>query len=103
MSALRNLKIDNPTSFEKVCLVICCNSIGSKYTSMLKELNVKYIFAGFLKRKQYNFFASGCDFYCCTTVSDAGPRTTYESAAMATPVISFDNCNSLDFVNSLME
>ena len=39
------------------------------------------------------------DVYCNTSFEEAGPRTTYESAASGTPVISFDRCNALDFVN----
>lgn len=98
--SLEIIKKSDPDTLKKICLVLCCKFVSEKYFKKLKELGVKFVFAGFLNRWEYSKYSSGCDFYCCTTISDAGPRTTYESAAMATPVISFDNCNSLDFVNS---
>lgn len=100
ISSLTKLKKDEPSVFEKICLILSCKPIGEEYKNTLDTLGIKYILTGFLERDAYNKYASGSDFYCCTTVSDAGPRTTYESAAMATPIISFDNCNALDFVNS---
>ena len=87
------LKDNNPKG---VVLVICARP-DTKYTSILKELNISNVI-GFLDRDAYNSALAASDIYCSTTIADAGPRTTYESAAMATPVISFDNCNASDFV-----
>jgi glycosyltransferase involved in cell wall biosynthesis len=67
--------------------------------NQLNELKYNYVTPGLLEREQYTELLSMSDVYCSTTIEDAGPRTTYEAGAAATPIISFDNCNSIDFVN----
>jgi glycosyltransferase involved in cell wall biosynthesis len=99
IDSLHTLKKNLGQHFDKICLIICAQQ-SDLYNDKLKKLGIKYVNAGFIDREQYNKILSGSDLYCSTTISDAGPRTTYEAAALATPVISFDFCNASDFVNS---
>ena len=82
---------------EKICIILSCIPDKQNMDSF-KELGIKFIETGFLNREKYTEVLSACDAYCSTTISDAGPRTTYESAATGTPLISFDKRNSVDFV-----
>lgn len=98
IDAMYDLKSALGDEFGKICLIICARQ-SSLYNEKLNQLGIKYANIGFLDREQYNKVLSGSDLYCSTTISDAGPRTTYEAAALATPIISFDFCNAADFVN----
>jgi glycosyltransferase involved in cell wall biosynthesis len=98
IDALRVLKNSLGNKFNEICLILCARHT-EKYIPILKDLQVNYYDTGFVDTDTYNFLVSSCDVFCSTTISDAGPRTTYESAASATPLISFDNCNATDIVN----
>jgi len=84
-----------------ICLIICAKHNNYEFKSELDALGIKYHYTGLLEEEEYNKFLSSADLYCSTTISDAGPRTTYESAALGTPIISFDNCNASDFVSDI--
>ena len=90
------LKVDR---FDEILIVICAQIGDNKLASRLKDLDIPVVFTGHVDRETYNCILAASDVYCSTTLSDAGPRTNYESAALATPVISFDKCNASDFVN----
>jgi glycosyltransferase involved in cell wall biosynthesis len=100
IESLKILKDRLKERFTEICLITCAHQ-DEKYVQALKEAGVRCIHAGFCSREKYNFFLSLSDVYCSTTISDAGPRTNYESAALATPVVSFDRTNALDFVTDL--
>ena len=82
-----------------ILLIVCGRYSNTGYIKEMKKLGLQIAPTGLIDKSIYNVLLSASDAYCNTTISDAGPRTTYESAAMATPIISFDNCNALDFVN----
>ena len=99
IESLSELKLTLGDRFSDICLIVSAKP-DDKYHTILRDLGVKYAFTGFLDNRAYNSLMSACDVYCCTTLSDAGPRTNYESAALATPVISFDKSNAADFVTN---
>ena len=84
--------------FQRIHIIFACIP-DQKKLKKLDDLGISYRSLGFIKRDKYTQMLSASDVYCCTTLSDAGPRTTYESAAVGTPIISFKNCNAVDFVN----
>lgn len=84
---------------DEILLIISAKLSNTKIVEAIQNLNIKVVFTGHVDREVYNSLLSASDVYCSTTLSDAGPRTTYESAALATPVVSFDKCNAADFVN----
>ena len=90
------LKVDR---FDEILIVICAQIGDNKLALSLKNLDIPVVFTGHVDKETYNSILAASDVYCSTTLSDAGPRTTYESAALATPVISFDKCNASDFIN----
>ena len=90
------LKVDR---FDEILIVICAQIGDNKLALRLKNLDIPVVFTGHVDKETYNSILAASDVYCSTTLSDAGPRTNYESAALATPVISFDKCNASDFVN----
>ena len=77
---------------------IFAGNIDEQSRDLINKLKIKFI-AQKLPRNVYMEILKSSDVYCNTSVEEAGPRTTYESAANGTPVISFDRCNALDFVN----
>jgi glycosyltransferase involved in cell wall biosynthesis len=83
---------------QRIHIIFACIP-DQKKLKKLDDLGISYRSLGFIKRDEYTQMLSASDVYCCTTLSDAGPRTTYESAAVGTPIISFKNCNAVDFVN----
>jgi glycosyltransferase involved in cell wall biosynthesis len=99
LSSLRILKYLLKEKSDRVLLIICGEKSEGIQKILSEDINLSTLFTGNIKRDPYNMFLAASDVYCSTTLSDAGPRTTYESAALATPVISFDKCNAADFVN----
>ena len=100
ITSLKILKYLMKASKLDQMLVIVSAQIGDNvFANELKKLNIPIVFTGHVDKNTYNSILAASDVYCSTTLSDAGPRTTYESAALATPVISFDKCNASDFVN----
>ena len=85
--------------FEEVLLIFSCGLGEKESVKILSEIGMPVVFTGHIEKEKYNFLLSSSDVYCSTTLSDAGPRTTFESAALATPIISFDKCNASDLIN----
>lgn len=84
---------------QEVLLIISCKLSDDKAVESLKELGFPIIFTNHIDKKNYDFLLSSSDVYCSTTLSDAGPRTIFESAGVGTPVISFDKCIASDLIN----
>jgi hypothetical protein len=95
INILKHLMKDDTLS--GLCLVVATKP-DPEYLSIIQKTGVTCM-SGFLDRDEYNCTLAGSDIYCSTTIAEAGPRTNYESAAVATPVISFDKCNAADFIN----
>ena len=91
------MKVDR---FDEMLVVISAQIGDHVLANELKKLNIPVVFTGHIDKNTYNSILAASDVYCSTTLSDAGPRTTYEAAALATPVISFDKCNAADFVSN---
>lgn len=83
--------------FNEVAVIMCAPS-DPRYTSELHNLGLHYIAPGFVSTDAYNQLLSLSDVLASSVLSEAGPRTNYESAALATPLISFDRSNAIDFV-----
>lgn len=99
VKSIQKLKeISTAGQFDNIFIFISCLTNNEKIEK-LKQTGVKFKTTGLLGRKEYTKILASCDAYCSTSTSDAGPRTTYESAAVGTPIISFDKCNAVDFVN----
>ena len=90
------MKIDR---YNEMLLLVCAQVGDKNVATQIQDLNIPVVFTGHVDKDTYNTILSASDISCSTTIGDAGPRTTYESAALATPVISFDSCNASDFVN----
>ncbi len=97
VTSLKILKHLLKDRFDEVCLIVCSHP-DPEYMAIFKKMGLRCIHAGFCSHEKYDFFLSLSDVHCSTTISEAGPRTNYESAALGTPVISFDRSNALDFV-----
>ena len=95
LTMLKNMMPEE--QFKRILIVVCAKKDKKTY-DVLQSLEAPILWR-FLDREAYTSMMSACDIYCSTTISDAGPRTTYESAAMGTPIVSFDNCNASDFLN----
>ena len=95
INILKNLTKDNLLSD---MVFIFAGNMDEQSRDLINKLKIKFI-AQKLPRNVYMEILKSSDVYCNTSVEEAGPRTTYESAANGTPVISFDRCNAIDFVN----
>jgi glycosyltransferase involved in cell wall biosynthesis len=99
LNSIQILKNLTKNNFLSDFVFIFAGNPDGKSKFLLEELNIKYV-AESMQRDIYMSMLSSSDVYCNTSVEEAGPRTTYEAAAVGTPVISFDRCNAVDFVNS---
>ena len=81
-------------------MIIIAGAVSDEaVVNSIQSLGVPIAFTGRIDSDDFNSIMAASDVFCSTTLSDAGPRTTYESAAAGTPIISFDRSNAADFVN----
>lgn len=97
--SLHLFKKNNPEQYNKSLFVIVGNPPTNLFLNSVIPYDSNCFCTGKINGSELLTYILGCDFYCCTTLEDAGPRTVVESLAFGTPVISFDRCVSVDVIN----